>query len=170
MGIQEDCSNSLPTLNDMGNSAEVAIANDSDMECEEPCIQHEVSINTPPDLACPLSSQLSQVSVQCSELDRKVAAAKVILQLREGHQISQVAIAEIIQSCRSLCKQAVDEVKSEIVEALRKSGPGSESECLSTVLEKQYDPFENIDTNYLFEKFCVEHLGCNVSNSIAIII
>ena len=38
-----------------------------------------------------------------------------------------------------------------------------EMESLSLVLNKDYDAFQGIDTNYRFEKFCVEHLGCLVS-------
>ena len=36
-----------------------------------------------------------------------LTAAKMLLQLREGHQVSQVALLDVISCCRFLCKQAL---------------------------------------------------------------
>ena len=84
-----------------------------------------------------------------------------LLQLREGHQVSQVTISKIVSRCRLLCNQAVNALNGNVITLLNRSGQMCED--LGLVLNKDADPFTNIDTNYLFEKFCVDHLGCLVS-------
>ena len=89
-----------------------------------------------------------------------IPAAKFLLQLREGHQIAQVAIANIVAGTRTLCKNTADEVKAEVVKTLSDAGVCYESiPGLQEVLDKDYDHFRCIDTNYLYEKFCLEHFG-----------
>lgn len=95
-----------------------------------------------------------------------VTAAKFLLQLREGRQISQVAISDVTTGCKSLCKQAVDRVKEDVTAKLASAGINCDSvPGLVDVLNNDPDPFQCIDSNYRFEKFCVEHLGCLVSSS-----
>ena len=96
-----------------------------------------------------------------SDTNDVVTAAKMLLQLREGHQVSQVAISEIVAGCRLLCSRALDNLKRDITTALQTNDP--EGKELSVILNREYDPFQSIDTNYRFEKFCVDHLGCLVS-------
>lgn len=46
---------------------------------------------------------------------------------------------------------------------------GSSSEAAITRINlEEYDQFKNIDTNYLFEKYCVDHLGCLVNTDIVL--
>ena len=52
-------------------------------------------------------------------------------------------------------------MKTSVLRALDASGERNEG--IQTALQQDYDPFKNIDSNYLFEKFCVDHLGCLVS-------
>lgn len=85
--------------------------------------------------------------------DQTLAAAKMILSLREGHQVSQVALTEVISGCRLLCNRALNQLKIDVVN----------SSDNSAIDLGDYNPFKSIDTNYLFEKYCVEHLGCLVS-------
>ena len=87
--------------------------------------------------------------------------AKMLLQLREDQQVSQVAISKIVSSCRLLCNQAVNALKGDVITSLNQSGEMCED--LGLVLNKDNDPFTNFDTNYLFKKFCVDHLDCLVS-------
>lgn len=95
---------------------------------------------------------------------RTVAAAKFLLQLREGRQISQAAVSDIITGCKTLCKLSVDTVKDGVKRTLNNAVlhvdcvPG-----LAAVLDINADPFKGVDTNYLFESFCVNYLGCLVS-------
>ena len=94
-----------------------------------------------------------------------VTSAKFLLKLREGHQVSQVAIADVTTGCKTLCKQAVDMLKQGIETSLAKAGINIESiPGLTDVLNCDPDPFVCVDTNYRFEKFCVENLGCLVSH------
>ena len=64
--------------------------------------------------------------------------------------------------CKVLCEQVVGAFKEDVMSVL---GDGFEAEHpeLQTVLEKAYNPFEDIESNHLFEKFCIDHLGCLVS-------
>ena len=110
---------------------------------------------------CDDSNHSQFPGTSASVMNATMVAAKLLLRLREGHQVSQVAISEVISGCRLLCNQALDNLKGDVVKALKTSG--DEEKQLSLVLNANYDPFENIDTNYLFEKFCVDHLGCLVS-------
>ena len=89
-----------------------------------------------------------------------IAAANMILALREGYQVSQVAISETISHCKVLCEQVIEAFKEDVRCAL---GEVEQPE-LETVLQKVYKPFEDIDSNYLFEKFCIDQLGCLVSS------
>ena len=90
-----------------------------------------------------------------------VIAAKMLLQLREGHHVSQVALTEVISGCRLLCTQTLNKFKGDIATILQVNDLKQEN--LALTLSKTYDPFESIDTNYLFEKFCTDHLGYLVS-------
>ena len=110
----------------------------------------------------PPSTSVASSGTRCTvELDGTVMAAKMLLKLREGHQISQAALSEVVSSCASLCNRAVDNLKHDFALAL--DSPSTEREDLSLLLTKDYNPFQNIDTVYRFEKFCTDHLGCLVS-------
>ena len=87
-------------------------------------------------------------------------AAKMLLKLREGHQVSQAALGDVISSCRLLCTQALKSFRTDIVASLGSSVEGK----ISEIDLDCYDPFQHIDSNYLFEKFCTENLGCLVSS------
>ena len=65
--------------------------------------------------------------------------------------MSQVAISEIVSNCRSICRQALDRLKCDIVTALKVHDP--EMEILSLVLNKDYYALQGIDTNYCFDRF-----------------
>ena len=92
-----------------------------------------------------------------------VTSAKFLLQLREGRQISQVDISDVMNGCRTLCKQAVSRIKDGVKSSLASAGINCEDvPGLMDVLSDEPDPFRCTDTNYRFEKFCVEHLGCLV--------
>ena len=49
---------------------------------------------------------------------RTLAAAKMLLTLREGHQVSQVALAEVISGCRLLCNYALKRLKVDLAGAV----------------------------------------------------
>ena len=107
-------------------------------------------------------AQLSQIE-QIDSL-KTATAARFILRLREGRQISQAAISDVTTGCKNLSKQAADEVKVGVKATLLNAGITWESiPGLTEVLDKDPDPFQSIDSNYLFEKFCTEHLGYLVS-------
>lgn len=106
----------------------------------------------------------SRVEVETSPKHlQMVTSAKFLLQLREGRQLTQVAIADVTAGCKTLCKQAVDRINDGIEAALKNAGICCESvPGLRDAMNSDPDPFKGVDTNYLFEKFCIEHLGCLV--------
>ena len=95
---------------------------------------------------------------------RCYTAAKFLLQLREGRQISQVAVSDVIDGSRTLCKQTGLELKQRVQLSLASAGidvqdiPG-----MADVFNQVPDPFEGVDTNHLHEKFCIDEFGCVVS-------
>ena len=97
-----------------------------------------------------------------------ISAAKFLLHMREGRQTSQIAIGDIITGCNNLCNQALKalqtKLKSELVCA------GIDCSVLPSLTDGvNVDLFENVKTNYLFEKYCTEHFGCLVSTCIQFI-
>ena len=97
--------------------------------------------------------------------DLKEIAAKFLLALREGRQISQAAITDVITGCKDLCQHTILTIKGMVQGQLAEAGiefdqlPG-----LNAIFDADYNPFHGVDTNHLFEGFCIEHLGCLVSS------
>ncbi len=97
------------------------------------------------------------------EHSQAVTSARFLLQLREGRHLSHVAISDVTTGCKTLCKQAVAGMGG-VKATLRNAGISYESiPGLTDVLRNDPDPFQSIDTNYRFEKFSIEQLGCLVS-------
>ena len=91
-----------------------------------------------------------------------VSAAKFLLHMREGRQVSQVAIADIIVGCNTLCNQALKEFQTKLRSDIMNAGIEC-SQLPSLADSVNIDLFESVKSNYLFEKFCMEHFGCLVS-------
>ena len=63
-----------------------------------------------------------------------------------------------------MCRSTAEIVKQDIKKTLSNSGVSCENiSGLQHVLDKDYDSFVGIDTNYLYEKYCLEHFGIVVS-------
>ena len=95
----------------------------------------------------------------CKSIDS--SAAKF---LREGRQISQIAIADVVDGCNSLCNQALKEYQMKIKSDLVSAGVNCSIPPLIDSLSVNVDLFKRVKNNYLFEKFCMEHFGCLVSS------
>lgn len=97
----------------------------------------------------------SSEETSCSITDE---AARFLLQLREGCQLSQAAILDVITGCKILCSGVADRYKASITAALASAGISSDAiPSLSVALEESPSPFHGIDSNYLFEKYCVDN-------------
>ena len=102
-------------------------------------------------------------------VSQREAAAKFVLALREGRQISQAAVADVMCGCKELCQQTSEALKDNVQHCLANVGIDLEQiPGLSDVFDTDINPFHGIDTNHLFEKFCYEHLGCLVSLSLSL--
>lgn len=113
--------------------------------------------------ACDCDPPTTPVSVEVVRKNIKEEAARFLLTLREGRQISQAAINDVVSGCKSLCQHTIVAMKGKVLDHVAEAGielPG-----LHDIIDTKYNPFDGIDTNYLFERFCVEHLGCLVSHA-----
>ena len=109
----------------------------------------------------PLAVGSAPVNVEVVRRDMKEEAARFLLSLREGRHISQAAISDVISGCKNLCQRTITDIKEKVVDHVAEDGielPG-----LCDIFDADFNPFDGIDTNHLFEKFCTEHLGCLVS-------
>lgn len=86
--------------------------------------------------------------------------AKFILSLTEG---KQVAVKEVIEGCRDICRRSMAQVKQNLEMALSMSTDDSLAEQIQLTMDNISDPFSGIDTAYLREKFYKDHFGYLVS-------
>ena len=102
------------------------------------------------------------------QFDHTIKAAKLLLHLREGRNISQAALIDVMENCHILCAQQVNNLKHEVRQKLIQANIDISSiNGLEDVLNEQPShPFEGIDTIYLFEKYCADHLGYVVSEKL----
>lgn len=157
MGINHSTDdNAHPSMVDSRLSDSGSEEGPNAMEVEAPDSQEDHEKFT-----CVSGSGLAVSNYVCvnSDPDHTLAAAKMLLQLREGHQVSQVALTEVVSGCGLLCNLAFQQMKADMCKFLNCTEEG----VTFHVDVKVYDPFHNVDTNYLFEKYCVDHLGCLVS-------
>ena len=90
------------------------------------------------------------VEHHCTHDSMDTAAAKFILHVREGRQVSQVAIADIISGCNSLCNQAVKKIQANIRSKLESVGIDcSLVDGLNESLSVDVNLFEKVKSNYL---------------------
>ena len=90
--------------------------------------------------------------------------AEFIMKLSEGRQLSQVALGDVIEGCRSICQQTVLRVQESVLSALEDAGINySNHPGLDEALCSKLDPFEGMDSAYLREKFYREHFNYLVS-------
>lgn len=93
--------------------------------------------------------------------DVRKKAAKFLLSLRDGRQISQAALTDVITGCKDLCQHTIMAIKEKIEHRLVETGvelPG-----LFDIFDADCNPFYGVHTNHLLERFCIDHLGCLVS-------
>lgn len=92
---------------------------------------------------------------------RSTRAAKYLLKLREGYKVSEVALIDIIGTCKEMCMEVDSDLKLAITERLTQANIGTD--IIEDILNEPVPhPFEGVDTIFLFEKFCVDHLNCLV--------
>ena len=91
-----------------------------------------------------------------------VKAAELLLHLREGRRLSQVALTDVITTCKSVCIEVIHEFKQELREVCLQKD--LDPACMEDLLSKcPPNPFHEVDSIYRLEKFCVNHFNCVVS-------
>lgn len=125
-------------------------------ESTDTCYENSIGCNAA--LICHDDSQVFQQSLSYRFKEtRELTAAKFLLNLREGHRVSQVALADVINGCQLLCSQTVSYLKEEVFQRLHANPPDMND------LEELFDDFpllfENVQTQYRLNKFCVDHFN-----------
>ena len=122
----------------------------------------EAEINETDPASSDLSTPGAPLDASTPSGSMDISAAKFLLHMREGRQISQIAIGDIISGCNRLCNEALKEFQAKIKRDL--VNMGIDYSPLPSLTEGvDVDLFEKVKNNYLFEKYCTEHFGCLVS-------
>ena len=94
-------------------------------------------------------------------LSTPMKAVKYLLHLREGHKVSQVALMDIIAMCNEMCMEVGKNIQLDIQE--KRTEANVEKGIIENVLSNPvHHPFEDVNTIYRYENFCVNHLNCLV--------
>ena len=92
------------------------------------------------------------------------SSALFILKLKEKKHLTQVAIDEIVEGSCALFQQSVQRVQAGVNEKLAHAGIDPSSvEGLQDVFTELSDPYKELDSGYLQEKYFREELGMIVS-------
>lgn len=109
--------------------------------------------------------ELQELTKNSQEQDRQALQkenAAFLLRLSEEKRVSQVAIDDIVRTCRKICQQTATLVLRNVSDALQEEGIAA-SEQINVALISVPDPFEGIDSAYLLEKFCRDNFDYVVS-------
>lgn len=95
----------------------------------------------------------------------KRASSLFILKLKETRQLSQTAVDDVVEGCKSMISHTVQRLHSGARAKLLTLG--IDEEALDDVFNDFPDPFNGLETRYLQEKFLKEEFGLVVCIYIA---
>ncbi len=104
---------------------------------------------------------ISQILGTDALLQQKKSALHV-LNLKEVHGLSEIAVQHVIHETQSIFSHTVHRIKAGVSEHLSRSGIEAPS-SLYDMFSDIDDPFKGLHTSYLQEKFYRENLDCIVS-------
>ena len=105
----------------------------------------------------PMESQVAARRVCESQIEM---AAKFLLSLREGRQISQVAMSDVVRGCTELCQLTSEAIKEDVQEHLARIGINIEQiPGLTDVFKIDRNPFHGVNTTHLFENSALSILA-----------
>ena len=105
------------------------------------------------------SSRVDDIEISGKELERN--SALLLLKLKEGHAVSQVAIDSIVEGCGHMFELFTKNVEHVAAEHL--TAAGVDKDFLAHAFSQVPKPFENLKTKYRQEKFFVQEFGMIVS-------
>ena len=92
------------------------------------------------------------------------SSALFILKLKEQRRVSQVAVDDIVESCKSLFSQTIVRVQAGVRAKLAEAGIEPHAiDGLGGVFDDVTDPFQGLETCHLQEKYFRDELGLVVS-------
>ena len=101
----------------------------------------------------------------------KRSTALFLLKMKEQRRISQVAVDDIVEGCRSIICQTLSHVQAGVKAKLAEVGMDSDTIGLENVFDQDsMDPFRGLETCYLQEKYFREKLNLIVSNCVKLLI
>ena len=88
------------------------------------------------------------------------SSALFILKLKEQRRVSQVAVDDIVESCKSLFSQTIVRVQAGVRAKLAEAGIEPHAiDGLGGVFDDVTDPFQGLETCHLQEKYFRDELG-----------
>lgn len=93
-------------------------------------------------------------------LEKKKKNCLFLMKLKEERMLSQIAINDVVLGCQDLISNALSSVRDKLTEL--SLPPNTESEIFNVMTEVS-DPFAELKTSYLQDKFISEEMGCIVS-------
>ena len=89
--------------------------------------------------------------------------AKFLLNLREGHRISQAAMSDVVNGCQSLCTQVICNLRENIIKKLTNIGvEPCDIDGFEELFADYSNLFRNIETQYKLNQYCINHLNLMV--------
>ena len=96
--------------------------------------------------------------------DQEIASAKFILKLKEGRNMSQAAVDDVVDECQALVEHLISRLKAGVNERLSQSGINHEDVSgLDLFFDEVQEPFANLKTLYRQEKTFEKYFGYYVS-------
>ena len=123
-------------------------------------LHSDIQVGTDSYLGDPYLKTL-QLEPVAAEFDQQKWSAEFLLKLSEGQRLSQVAVQDVMDGCRTLCTRTSTYVTDIIKQKLHEAGINSDAiDGLDPVI---LDPFEGLGSAYLQEKFYADHFPFVVS-------
>ncbi len=98
--------------------------------------------------------------------EQKKQSSMFLLQLKEERLITQAAINDVVSGCRGVFKHTVNHIKAGVNQKLAQSGiDPNDVDGLDSIFHEVSDPFVELETAYLQDKFITKELQCIVSKS-----
>ena len=96
--------------------------------------------------------------------EQKKKSSLFLLKLKEERMLTQVALNDVVSGCREVFQHTVCRLKAGVSHSFAQYGV--ESTCIDeidSVFDEACDPFAELETAYLQDKFIAQELGCIVS-------
>ena len=128
-------------------------------------LQTSVTFAPPPPALTELEPDIQRLLGTDLDLQKR-SSALFILRMKEKKRVTQVAIDDMVEGSRAIFEKTVKRLQAGMNEKLAHAGIDPNSiDGLQDVFTELSDPFKELDTEYLQEKYFKEELGIVVSST-----